>query len=297
MKRELKDFLDFLSIEKGLSANSTQAYEKDLTRYFNHLMNLKLKSPYEAGQSHISEFIQLLFGLGLMSSSVARNFSAVKSFYKYSLVENKILVDPTEHLQFPKASRKLPSVLSVQEVQMLLNKPETNKPAGIRDRTILELLYATGMRVSELINIKFEDIILINGFIRIMGKGSKERVVPVGQHALKWLKQYANDSRPFFDKNRGNANLILNSRGFHFSRMGLWKIVNKYVMAAGIKKHVSPHTLRHSFATHLLEGGADLRAVQEMLGHADISTTQIYTHVDMSYLKEVHRSFHPRNYF
>ncbi|MDZ7260898.1 MAG: tyrosine recombinase XerD, partial [candidate division KSB1 bacterium] len=233
--------------------------------------------------------------VGLAPSSMARNLSAIRMFHRFLMGENITYRDPTETILLPKLSKRLPTVLDIWEVEKLLEQPDVSQPLGLRDRALLEFLYATGVRASELISLKQSQLFFPQGFVRVFGKGAKERMVPIGEQAIFYVQHYQNTTRMVLAQ-RGLSTdvLFLNRRGQPLSRMGLWKILRFYVLKAGIAKSVSPHTLRHSFATHLLEGGADLRAVQEMLGHADISTTQIYTHLDREYLKEVHRRFHPR---
>ena len=225
----------------------------------------------------------------------ARYFSSLKGFFSYLEKNKYIKKNPIEKITAPKLSKKLPSVLNINEIDSILSQPDTNDKLGLRDKAILELFYACGSRVSELINLKISDLFLDDEVIRVFGKGSKERLIPIGSSAIKWINEYLGKSRSGLMKYSKSGNFVfLNSRGTKLSRMGIWKIIGRYVKEAGIKKEVHPHTFRHSFATHLLEGGADLRAVQEMLGHADISTTQIYTHIDRDYIKQVHKQFHPR---
>lgn len=284
-----------LSLEKGLSQNTISAYQNDLSTYCDFLISKGIDNYLISNQEIISEFFVLLAEIGLSPTSRMRYLSSIKSLYKYFLIIGKSDFDPSETIELPKISRKLPSTLTIEEVQRIIEQPDVSKPAGIRDRAILETLYACGLRVSELINLKQRDIIAESEIIRVFGKGSKERIVPIGKSALKWINTYKKKVRVRFLKFSDAADILfLNQRGSKLSRMTIWKIVNKATEDAGIKKEVHPHTFRHSFATHLLEGGADLRAVQEMLGHSDISTTQIYTHLDSDYIKEVHRTFHPR---
>lgn len=242
----------------------------------------------------LSEYIRLLYDLGFEVTSIQRSLSSLRGYFSYIASEGAIDNDPTELLETPRRSRYLPSVLSVEEIEKILNVINIQKKMGIRDRAMLETLYATGMRVSELASFTFEQFMPEEGLVRIFGKGSKERIVPVGEIAATWIDKYYSAERHLLVKPETDSTMFLNKFGHPLSRMGIWKIVQSYVKGAGIDKEVSPHTFRHSFATHLLEGGADLRTVQEMLGHANIVTTEIYTHVDREYLKEVHRSFHPR---
>ncbi len=229
------------------------------------------------------------------STSAARYFSSLKGFFLYLLKNNYIIKNPLEKISAPKLSKKLPEVLNINEVDKILAQPNVSDTLGLRNKAILELLYACGTRVSELTNLKLSDLFLNEEVIRVFGKGSKERLIPIGSSAIEWVGKYIKESRSVLLRISKSGNYVfLNSRGSKLSRMGIWKIIDRYVKEAGIQKEVHPHTFRHSFATHLLEGGADLRAVQEMLGHADISTTQIYTHIDRDYIKQVHKQFHPR---
>ena len=236
----------------------------------------------------------MLGELGLEASSVARNLTAVRMFHRYLHAEGMIENDPTEHMKSPKLGRKLPSVLNIYEVERLMVEPDVETLLGLRDRALLEMLYGAGLRVSELIGLERLHLLFDLEVVRVIGKGSRERVVPIGTEAVAWVNRYLTGAREELSGAASGNTVFLNFRGGAMSRMGVWKILRRYVQNSGIRKSVSPHTMRHSFATHLLEGGADLRAVQEMLGHVDISTTQIYTHVDREYLKEVHRTFHPR---
>jgi integrase/recombinase XerD len=302
MKKFLTVFLSHLSLERSLSPNTVESYRLDLKRYLKFLTDEKVSSLEEIREDHITNLIGQLSGLGLKAISIARNLTAIKSFHKFLAREGYTQSDPASAIESPKLWRKLPVVLHQHEMEKLLDQPtkaiDIKKGATLRlrlrDKAILEFLYATGVRISELIGIKRKNLLLEVGLVRVIGKGQKERVVPIGEKAIKSVEEYLSDLRPKLANQNSQDVLFLNRRGRQLSRMGLWKILRKYVNKAGIKKKVSPHTIRHSFATHLLEGGADLRAVQEMLGHADISTTQIYTHLDREYLKEVHRTFHPR---
>jgi len=296
MEELLEKFLYHLSLERGLSSNTIESYKRDLKRYIKHLQTLKRKSFDKIKTQDISKLILKLNKRGLSSSTISRNLSAIKSFHKYLIRENLALKNPAEGIESPRLWRKLPVVLNIEEIKKLLDQPDESDPLSVRDKAMLEVLYATGVRISELINLKRSNLLFEIGCVRIFGKGNKERVVPIGEVAIDWVNRYLKDFRAELVnlKSKSGDFLFLNARGNRLTRMGAYKILRKYVNRAGIKKKVSPHTIRHSFATHLLEGGADLRAVQEMLGHADISTTQIYTQVDREYLKEVHRTFHPR---
>ena len=296
MEKLLEKFLYHLSLERGLSPNTIDSYKEDLKRYIKYLKSVKKKSLDKIKTQDISKLILKLNKRGLSSSTISRNLSAIRSFHKYLIRENFSQKNPSEGVDSPRLWRKLPVVLNIEEIEKLLDQPEGADPLSVRDKAILEALYATGLRISELINLKRSNLLFEIGCVRILGKGNKERVVPIGEVAIDWVNRYLKDFRKqLINLNSESGDyLFLNARGNRLTRMGVYKILRKYVNKAGIKKKVSPHTLRHSFATHLLEGGADLRAVQEMLGHADISTTQVYTQVDREYLKEVHRSFHPR---
>lgn len=295
MKRELKSYLEYLHFEKGLSGNTLTSYEWDLNRYSQYLSEIGFDSFSKVTQKDLINFLLLLNDIGLSTSSRARNLSAIRGLHAYFFLNGKSDKDISETIELPKTGRTLPEVLSYEEIVRILNQPDINTSAGIRDRAILETLYACGLRVSELISLKQRDVLPEHEILRVYGKGSKERLVPVGRSALEWIRKYQLESRIMFLKStRTDDILFLNQRGKGLSRMGIWKFVDKYCNMAKIETKVHPHTFRHSFATHLLEGGADLRAVQEMLGHADISTTQIYTHIDNDYIKEVHKTFHPR---
>lgn len=295
MESFLKEYLATLKVEKNLSDNTIISYKNDLSSFLNFLTQSGIDDLADVTTNHIASFFKLLKNSGLNETSSARYFSSVKGFFKYLSKNDYIKSNPVERISPPKISRKLPEVLNVREVNAILDQPNTKDPIGIRDKAILELFYACGTRISELINIKLNDLFLNEEVIRVFGKGSKERLIPIGSSAIKWIEEYLQKSRPLLAKNYKSENyLFLNQRGTKFSRMGIWKIVNHYAKQAGIEKNVHPHTFRHSFATHLIEGGADLRAVQEMLGHSDISTTQIYTHIDRDYIKLVHKKYHPR---
>ena len=294
VERFLTQFIHYLQVERRLSPATVDAYRRDIGHYLRSLASQGLVSPREASPQQITRHIQTLRQKGLSPSSVARKFSAIRAFHRFLVSEGAADSDSTEHLHAPRLWKKLPTVLHQSEVEKLLQQPDVSKPGGIRDRAMLEMMYACGLRVSELLNLKISNLLLELHYIRVLGKGMRERVVPVGNEACKWVQRYLEQVRPGLARGGAGDILFLNMRGKILTRMGFWKVLRKYVLRAQLNKAVSPHTLRHSFATHLLEGGADLRAVQEMLGHADISTTQVYTHVDREYLKEVHRTFHPR---
>ena len=292
----LESFLNYMLIERNFSANTRESYSNDLKRYllFMQQSSLSLEA-IEPG--HINEFINELFLMGLEASSMARNISAIRSFHKFLISDPTLSVNPAENLHLPKLARYLPSVLTVDETMRMLESPMNQTPCGkyfLRDKAILELLYASGIRVSELVNLQQQNLYLESGFIRIFGKGSKERLVPVGSSAVTCVNRYITELRIALVSGKSDDYLFLNARGIKLTRMAIFSMVRKYAVRAGIDKRISPHTFRHTFATHLLEGGADLRAVQEMLGHTSIVTTQIYTHLDRSFIKEVHKTFHPR---
>lgn len=287
-------FDDFLALEQGASVQTSRAYKLDISRFVTYASIKGAKVPAEIGARMLREFVYHLKDLGLSPASIRRNVSAVRTYFKFMLGEGFVVRDPSERLETPKRWRTLPEVLGVEEIEKLLAAPSLDEPLAFRDRAMLELAYGAGLRVSEWISLGVRDVMLSDHVVRVFGKGAKERLVPIGRRAIGAIAIYLRELRPKLEKGEGKGRLFLNSRGRPLSRMGAWKILRKYVDQVGITKPVSPHTLRHSFATHLLEGGADLRAVQEMLGHVDISTTQIYTHVDREYLRSVHKQFHPR---
>ena len=291
----LDQFINQLRVERGLSTNTIVAYSHDLISFFDFLTQKGL-SPVHISQEDLSSFIAEN-NTRLSPRSMARCLVSIRMFYRFLVSEGNIESNPARLLGIPKVYQHLPDVLSRDEVDSLLKQPNINTALGKRDKAILEILYATGLRVTELIGLKMHNINLEVGSIRTIGKGSKERIIPMGSKAIDSLKDYLSNSRPSFlkkDLAKAGSYIFLNSRGGHITRQGLWKIIKKYALMAGITKSVTPHTVRHSFATHLLEGGADLRSVQIMLGHADISTTQIYTHVARERLKEIHEKYHPR---
>ena len=287
----LQQYLTFLSVERGLSSNTTESYRRDLEDFLRYLLVVG-KGPLEVEPRIFSGYLMHLASKGLTPSTIRRRFSALRGFYAYMMERGLISWDPTEDVDTPKTWKLLPHVLDLSEVERLLESPPSQTPLGLRDRTMLEVLYATGVRVSELVGLRLMDVNLEEGLVRIQGKGQKERVVPMGQEAIDWLKKYL-QIRSDMDK-KGSPYLFLTTRGGPMTRQRFWQLVKGYARAAGITKKISPHTLRHSFATHLLERGADLRAVQELLGHADLSTTQIYTHVARSHLSQVYKKSHPR---
>ena len=285
-------FINYLRVERGLANNTVEAYSKDLTGFFQFLEKRSL-FPLEVSREQITEYTSML-GRRLSSRSVARNISSLKMFFRFLVSEGKVRDNPARLLETPRLGLRLPVVLGQREVERLIPQPDPSNVRGLRDRAMLELLYATGLRVSELVNLKVSNINLEAGYIRTFGKGSKERIVPIGDKAIEAVKDYLSSGRLQLAKGGNSPYLFLTSRGSPMTRQGFWKIIKKYGRKAGINKKVTPHSIRHSFATHLLEAGADLRSVQVMLGHADISTTQIYTHVTRERLKEVHEKCHPR---
>jgi integrase/recombinase XerD len=287
-------FLDFIALEEGLSRLTQNAYEKDLTRFAEYADAKGAAAPLDVTARLLREFVYHLKDLGLSPASIRRNVSAIRTYFRFLIGDGIVVRDPSERLETPKRWRELPDVLSVEEIKRLIAAPTLDDNMVFRDRALLELAYGAGLRVSEWISLTVRDLLLEEGLVRVFGKGSKERLVPIGRSAIGAVAIYLRELRPKLEKGEGKGILFLNARGRPLTRMGAWKILRGYVERAEITKHVTPHTLRHSFATHLLEGGADLRAVQEMLGHVDISTTQIYTHVDREYLRQVHRSYHPR---
>ncbi len=290
----LKGFIDYLRIERQVSLNTVEAYERDLKRYIDHLLYLELLPQEPITPNHIESYLEMLHEMHLASTSISRNLSAVRSFHQFLLGEGIFTKDPTENMNIPKPWMKLPEVLDVQDIEGLLEQPDISTGKGIRDRAIIEYMYATGVRVTELVNLKMQDILWDDEFVRVLGKGNKVRYIPVSQSALKWIQQYYETHRArLASLGLSGDRVFLNKSGKKLSRQSIWKMLKAYALQGGIDKFISPHSLRHSFATHLLEGGADLRAVQEMLGHASITTTQIYTHLDREMLKEVINTFHP----
>jgi integrase/recombinase XerD len=294
MDRTIADFINFISVEKGLASNTLESYHRDLRAYTGYLRQIGVSSFQDSTRNNIVGFLLSLQRSGKAKATISRNLASVRSFYHYLFREKLICDDPSVDLESPKLDKKLPRVLSTQEINLLLEQPNATQVAGKRDKAMLELIYATGIRVSELMSLDMEDINIEAGFIRCTGKGTKERIIPMGSVAVRNVEQYISTSRPKLIRNNGEYALFVNQHGKRLTRQGFWKILKKYAGTAGINKAITPHTLRHSFATHLLENGADLRSVQEMLGHADISTTQIYTQVTTNKLKDVYEKTHPR---
>ena len=290
----LEGFRDFLSLEAGHSPNTVESYQRDLRRLAEFALARGIASPAELTRPVLRDFVFALKDLGLSAATIRRHVSAVRTYFGFLLGEGAVKEDPSDRLESPRLGRTLPDTLSVQEIESLLGAPAIEDPLGWRDRALLELGYGAGLRVSELCSLGLTDLVLSEGLVRVLGKGSKERMVPVGRSVLGALSVYLHTLRPELDRGASNQRVFLNVRGQPLSRVGAWGIVKRAARRAGLTKTVTPHTLRHSFATHLLEGGADLRAVQEMLGHADIATTQIYTHVTVKQMQEVYQRCHPR---
>lgn len=292
----IKDYLHFLRVERQLALNTLTSYERDLNSYIQDLSDKQqIGSLLEVERIHILAHLETLKTSGNSARTMARHISSIRSFHQFLLREKISSTDPSVHLEMPQIDRTLPKVLSIEEIEELLAVPNITKPQGLRDRAMLELLYASGMRISECISLSLEDVHLTMGFVRCFGKGGKERIIPLGRTALSACEEYLREGRPKLSKTNHRTDVIfINQRGKPLTRQGVWKLMKEHALKAGIKNEITPHTLRHSFATHLIENGADLRAVQEMLGHADISTTQIYTHVSKKRLKEVYKQFHPR---
>jgi integrase/recombinase XerD len=287
-------FIDYLAVERGLSKNTLESYQRDLLTFEKYVSQTHHRQVIDVNRTHLVHYLAWLQKSGRANSTISRNLASLRSFFHYLLRIEILTIDPTLHVDTPKIEKRLPKVLSVDEVERLLAAPDMGSVPGYRDRAMLELLYATGIRVSELISIRLSDVNLSAGFLKCMGKGSKERIIPIGEVAQEALRAYLAVGRNKLLRAHVTDALFLNHLGEGMSRQGFWKILKKHAHTAGILKDITPHTLRHSFATHLLERGADLRAVQEMLGHADISTTQIYTHVTRTRLKEVYATAHPR---
>jgi len=290
----LEEFREYLQFERGVSPRTLDAYGRDLRRLVAYAKRLGHEDVERLTPTHLREFVYDLKDQGLQATSIRRTLSGVRTYFGFLIAEGHVKADPTEQVEMPKTWRRLPGVLSREDVEKILEAPEISDRLYWRDKALLEFAYASGVRVSELAMLKLRDVDLQEGVATVFGKGAKERMVPIGRSAQRALDIYVRETRPNLARSEGQGVVFLNAQGRPLTRMGIWKILRKHVKRAGVKKRVTPHTLRHCFATHLLEGGADLAAVQEMLGHADISTTQIYTHVDREYLRDVHKQFHPR---
>jgi integrase/recombinase XerD len=294
MTEIIDKFMDYLMVERGSSKNTCSSYKRDIEKFLNFLKQKK-RDPTSVKGIDIENFILYLEGIELKKRSICRVISSIRVFYNFLLEEEELKTSPVVNIETPKFTRSLPSVLSQDEVRRIIEAPNASfNPSGLRDRAMFELLYATGLRISELLDLKLSNLFLDEGFLRQIGKGGRERIVPIGKYAKEWVSRYIREVRPILKKNKSTEILFLNRRGCKLSRMGFWKILRKWTIKAGINKKVTPHTFRHSFATHLLEGGANLRSVQAMLGHASITTTEIYTHVDRERLKEAIKVYHPR---
>jgi integrase/recombinase XerD len=290
----LEEFRDYLSLESGRSGNTVEAYRRDLRRLADFAISRGVREPGKVTRRLLRDFVYLLKDLDLSAATIRRQVSAVRTYFGFLLGEGLVQDDPSDRLETPRRGRVLPETLSVRDIEALLSAPNIEQPLAWRDRALLELGYGAGLRVSELCGMGLTDLLLSENLVRVFGKGAKERLVPIGRSVIGAVSVYLHTVRAGLDHGRSGGRLLLNARGEPLSRVGAWGIVRRAAQRAGIRKRVTPHTLRHSFATHLLEGGADLRAVQEMLGHADLSTTQIYTDVDREYLRSVHKQFHPR---
>jgi integrase/recombinase XerD len=293
----IKQFKQYLQLERSLSVNSIDAYVHDVVKLkeFLEISNLNL-TPFQIQAQHIQDFLKFINELGLSAYSQARMLSGIKAFYKFLLMEDLLDKDPTTYIEGPKLGRKLPDTLDVEDIDLLFNAIDLSTPEGYRNRAMLETLYSSGLRVSELVDLKLTNVFFDMGFLKIIGKGNKERLVPIGKVALKYIKTYVEEVRVHVPVQDKSKNIVfLNRRGQGLSRVMVFTVIKNLALKIGLKKNISPHTFRHSFATHLIEGGADLRAVQDMLGHESITTTEIYTHLDRNYLKQVIQDFHPRS--
>lgn len=295
MKEDLEEYIRYLRIERGLADNTIESYKRDLNQYLVYLEKNELTDWEKIDRYTILSFMQELKETKKSSATVIRMVSSLRKFHQYLKQEQRSSVDPMLHIDTPKKAQHLPKVLSMTEVEKLIETPNTNEVLGLRDRAILEVMYATGLRVTELTELKMDDLHLSLGLIQTIGKGDKERIIPIGDLAIKWIENYLKYSRNKLEKpSKRSPYLFLNHHGRKLTRQGIWKNLGALVKKAGIEKEVTPHTLRHSFATHLLENGADLRVVQELLGHSDISTTQIYTHITKQRMAKVYKTYHPR---
>ena len=294
MEDLVKNFIFYLSVEKGLAQNTLDSYQRDLKKFTQYLKQHNIADVEAIARRIVSNYLYEQKELGLSSSTISRNIASIRSFFQFLLREQKIKDNPCSDLESPKMEKKLPHIISSQDIEVLLNQPQVGEKIGSRDKAMLELLYATGIRVSELVSLNIGDINIKMGFLQCNGKGGKERMIPLGSMAIKSVQDYLRSSRPIILKKNENKALFVNQHGKRLTRQGFWKILKKYSQKAGITDDITPHTLRHSFATHLLENGADLRSVQEMLGHADISTTQIYTQINRRKIKEIYNQTHPR---
>jgi integrase/recombinase XerD len=294
MEKWIDTYMNFVAVEKGLSRNTLDSYNGDLVRYASFLGGLGCAIE-ETSKLEVMSYLLRLRKRGLSTKTVARCISVLRGFYRRLAHQGTLPGNPLEDMESPRTTRSLPEVISLDEVESLLNQPDSSNPVGVRDKAMLELLYATGLRVSELTNLDLNGVNMEAGFVVVFGKGAKQRIVPMGQMALQCMRRYLEESRATLLGNNRSSLAFVSQWGRGMTRQGFWKIIKKYALKAGIRKNISPHTLRHSFASHLLEGGADLRSVQSLLGHVDISTTQIYTHVTRERLKRIHARYHPRS--
>ena len=294
MNEEINDYLHYLTIERGLSLNTRKSYERDLLQYLHYLEDEQITSWQDVDRYVVINYLEKMHDEKKAPATVTRMITILRRFHQFLRQERLTDHDPMQHIDTPKKVQKLPSTLSLTEVERLIETPDTTKNLGIRDRAILEVMYATGMRVSELVGLKLSDLHLSLGLVQTLGKGDKERIIPLGDYAIQWLERYLDEARPLLVANPSETHVFVNHHGTGLSRQGIWKNLKQLVREAGINKEVTPHTLRHSFATHLLENGADLRTVQELLGHADISTTQIYTHITKKRMTDVYKQHFPR---
>lgn len=294
MNEEINDYLHYLTIERGLSLNTRKSYERDLLQYLHYLEDEQITSWQDVDRYVVINYLEKMHDEKKAPATVTRMITSLRRFHQFLRQERLTDHDPMQHIDTPKKVQKLPSTLSLTEVERLIETPDTTKNLGIRDRAILEVMYATGMRVSELVGLKLSDLHLSLGLVQTLGKGDKERIIPLGDYAIQWLERYLDEARPLLVANPSETHVFVNHHGTGLSRQGIWKNLKQLVREAGINKEVTPHTLRHSFATHLLENGADLRIVQELLGHADISTTQIYTHITKKRMTDVYKQHFPR---
>lgn len=294
MEELIKEYLTYLQIERGLSVNTRMSYERDLNHYLDFLKKNKVTDFNDVDRFTVMHFLQSLQAEGKANNSIIRMVSSLRRFHQYLRQERYTNQDPMQHIDTPKKGQTLPKILSLEEVERLIQTPDVTTPLGLRNRAILEVMYATGMRVSEVVNLKLSQLHLNLGLLKTIGKGDKERIIPLGSQAISWLTRYLDEVRPLLVKDLDHEFVFVNHHGHQLTRQGIWKNLKQIVREAGIKKDVTPHTLRHSFATHLLENGADLRVVQELLGHADISTTQIYTHITKQRMADVYKKYFPR---
>jgi len=294
MEKVLNDFIYYLSVEKGLATNTLESYQRDLKKFLSFLQKNGILDISEVSRKHITDFLMVEREKGLAASTITRNLASIRSFFNFLQKERFIAENPTVELESPRSEKKLPRVISFSDIEILLEQPPVGDVIGIRDKAMLELLYATGIRVSELVSLNINNINAKTGFLRCDGKGNKERMIPLGSLAIRSVQEYLKNGRQKLIKQKDEKALFINQHGKRLTRQGFWKILKKYAVKAGISAEITPHTLRHSFATHLLENGADLRSVQEMLGHADISTTQVYTQVTRKKIREIYNQTHPR---